>query len=58
MEKEKCTKQYVQTVEKNVKYRSNRAVIDLFIAGNVIKNIGHQEEDIKKTLVFWMNRKS
>lgn len=50
MEKEKCTRQLVQTAEKNVKYRSNRAVTGLFIAGNAIKSIGQQEGDIKEIL--------
>ena len=44
MEQEKCTRQLVPIAEKNVKYRSSRAVIDLCTAGNVIKNIDHQED--------------
>ncbi len=44
MEQEKCTRQLVPIAEKSVKYRSSRAVIGLYIAGNVIKNIDHQED--------------
>ena len=44
MEQEKCTRQLVPIAEKSVKCRSNRAVIDLCTAGNVIKNIDHQED--------------
>jgi len=52
MEQEKCTRQLVPIAEKNVKYRSSRAVIDLYTAGNVIKNIDHQED-----ISFWINIK-
>jgi hypothetical protein len=44
MEQEKCTRQLVPIAEKSVKYRSSRAVIGLYIAGTVIKNIDHQED--------------
>ena len=39
----KCTKSLVQTVGKNLKFRSNRMVPDLFIVGTVIRNIGRKD---------------
>ena len=45
---EKCTKQSVLTVEKNVKFLSSLTRTDLFIAGTVSGNTG-QAEEISKT---------
>jgi hypothetical protein len=36
----KCTISFVQIVEKKLKFRSNRMVLDPFIVGIVTKNIG------------------
>jgi hypothetical protein len=45
---EKCIKRPVQIVGKNVKFRLNRMVPNLCIAGNVISNIG--QNDSNKTM--------
>jgi hypothetical protein len=40
---EKCIKRPVQIVGKNVKFRLNRMVQNLCIAGNVISNIAQRD---------------
>jgi len=40
---EKCIRRPVQIVGKNVKYRSNRMVQNLSIAGNVTSNIDQRD---------------
>jgi hypothetical protein len=49
---EKCIKRPVQIVGKNVKFRLYRMVQNLCIAGNVIRNIGHQGDF--KSLSFFL----
>jgi len=41
---ERCTRQSVPTVERNVKFRSSRTEADLCTAENVILNVDHHED--------------
>ena len=50
-DREKCIRQHVLIVAKNVKFPLNQMVQDPFTVGTVIRNIGHQG-DIKSLSFF------